>query len=91
MVGQFQTLVHLGRPLPPFIRALTGITDDMLLGAPPLSAALPAFLEFAHGAVLVAHNAPYDVSFLKGACARLDMTVAGPAGAWTPRGWRATS
>jgi DNA polymerase III subunit epsilon len=73
VVGQFQTLVHLGRPLPPFIRALTGITDDMLLGAPPLSAALPAFLEFAQGAVLVAHNAPYDVSFLKGACARLDM------------------
>jgi DNA polymerase-3 subunit epsilon len=73
VVGQFQTLVHLGRPLPPFIRALTGITDEMLLSAPPLSAALPAFLEFAHGAVLVAHNAPYDVSFLKGACERLDM------------------
>ena len=73
VVGQFQTLVSLGRPLPPFIRALTGITDEMLLGAPPLSAALPAFLEFAHGAVLVAHNAPYDVSFLKGACARMEM------------------
>lgn len=73
VVGQFQTLVHLGRPLPPFIRALTGITDDMLAEAPALSAALAAFLEFAHGAVLVAHNAPYDVSFLKGACARLEM------------------
>lgn len=73
IIGQFQTLVHLGRPLPPFIRALTGITDDMLSEAPALSAALPAFLEFAHGAVLVAHNAPYDVSFLKGACARLEM------------------
>jgi DNA polymerase-3 subunit epsilon len=65
--------VSLGRPLPPFIRALTGITDEMLLGAPALSAAVPAFLEFAHGAVLVAHNAPYDVSFLKGACARLQV------------------
>ncbi len=73
IIGEFQTLVHLGRPLPPFIRALTGITDDMLSEAPALSAALPAFLEFAHGAVLVAHNAPYDVSFLKGACARLEM------------------
>ena len=58
VIGQFQTLVSLGRPLPPFIRALTGITDEMLLDAPPLSAALSAFLEFAHGTVLVAHNAP---------------------------------
>ncbi len=43
----------------------------MLVDAPPLGAAVPAFLEFATGAVLVAHNAPYDVSFLKGACAVL--------------------
>ena len=50
---------------------LTGITDAMLVDAPPLGVAVPAFLEFATGAVLVAHNAPYDVSFLKGACARL--------------------
>ncbi len=73
VIGEFQTLVDIGRPLPPFIRALTGITDDMLRGAPRLSAALPAFLEFAHGAVLVAHNAPYDVGFLRGACAHLAM------------------
>jgi DNA polymerase-3 subunit epsilon len=72
IIGEFQTLVDIGRPLPPFIRALTGITDEMLRGAPRLSAALPAFLEFAHGAVLVAHNAPYDVGFLRGACAHLE-------------------
>lgn len=72
VLGHFQTLVRIDRPLPPFIRALTGITDDMLHDAPPLSAALPAFLEFARGAVLVAHNAPYDVGFLKGACTHLD-------------------
>ncbi len=71
VVGEFQTLVRLGRPLPPFIRALTGITDDMLRGAPPLEAAVPSFLEFARGTVLVAHNAPYDVSFLKAACSRM--------------------
>jgi DNA polymerase-3 subunit epsilon len=72
VIGQFQSLVRLGRPLPPFIRALTGITDEMLLTAPSLAAVLPAFLEFARGAVLVAHNAPYDVGFLRGACALLE-------------------
>jgi DNA polymerase-3 subunit epsilon len=79
VIGEFQSLVSLGRPLPPFIRALTGITDEMLLGAPGLGSVLPAFLEFAHGAVLVAHNAPYDVGFLRGACARLELPWPDPA------------
>jgi DNA polymerase-3 subunit epsilon len=71
IVGEFQTLVQPGVPVPPFIAVLTGITDTMLVDAPTLNAALPAFLEFMSGAVLVAHNAPYDVSFLKGACLKL--------------------
>jgi DNA polymerase-3 subunit epsilon len=70
-LGEFGTLVDPGGPVPPFIAVLTGITDAMLVGAPKLAEALPAFLEFAKGAVLVAHNAPYDVGFLKGACAQL--------------------
>jgi DNA polymerase-3 subunit epsilon len=71
VLGEFQTLVQAGVPIPPFIAVLTGITDAMLVDAPALSGALPAFLEFMSGAVVVAHNAPYDVSFLKGACMRL--------------------
>ncbi len=71
VLGEFQTLVQPGIPVPAFIAVLTGITDSMLVDAPRLGAAVPAFLDFAAGAVLVAHNAPYDVSFLKGACAKL--------------------
>lgn len=73
VLGSFQSLVSLGRPVPPFIRALTGITDEMLRDAPSLGAVVPAFLEFARGCVLVAHNAPYDVGFLRGACAQLSV------------------
>ncbi|MGV1003477.1 MAG: DEDD exonuclease domain-containing protein [Candidatus Nanopelagicales bacterium] len=69
-VASFQSLVRLGAPLSAFISALTGITDSMLATAPELAEVLPAFLDFANGAVIVAHNAPYDVGFLKGACAK---------------------
>ena len=68
--GEFQTLVNPGAPIPPFIAVLTGITDGMVAGAPRLADVVPAFLEFARGAVLVAHNAGFDLSFLKDACAR---------------------
>ncbi len=69
-LGEFATLVNPGEAIPPFITVLTGITQAMLIPAPVLEQVLPAFLEFAKDAVLVAHNAPYDVGFLKAACAR---------------------
>jgi DNA polymerase-3 subunit epsilon len=69
-LGEFQTLVNPGASIPPFIQVLTGITDAMVAVAPRLAGVLPAFLEFARGAVLVAHNAPFDVGFLKAACER---------------------
>jgi DNA polymerase III subunit epsilon len=68
VLGEFQTLVHPGAPIPPFIAVLTGITDTMVAGAPPIEAVLPSLLEFARSSVLVAHNAPFDVGFLKAAC-----------------------
>ena len=69
VLGEFQTLVHPGQPITPFVSVLTGITDAMVGSAPSIAAALPAFLEFAQGTVLVAHNAPFDVGFLKAAAA----------------------
>ncbi|MGI8676480.1 MAG: DEDD exonuclease domain-containing protein [Nocardioidaceae bacterium] len=64
-VAEFQTLVNPYTPIPPFIAVLTGITDAMVAGAPDIGAALPSFLEFASGCLLVAHNAPFDVGFLR--------------------------
>lgn len=69
-LGVLGTLVNPGTPVPPFVTVLTGITQAMLLPAPPITEVLPSFLEFlSDDAVLVAHNAPYDVGFLKAACA----------------------
>ena len=65
IVGEFQTLVNPHQSIPAFIAVLTGITDSMVAGAPPIEQVLPQFLEFASGCVLVAHNAPFDVGFLK--------------------------
>ncbi|WP_434582127.1 exonuclease domain-containing protein [Carbonactinospora thermoautotrophica] len=70
VLGEFHTLVDPGTPIPPFITVLTGITDQMVAGAPGIADVLPRFLEFAGGSVLVAHNAPFDVGFLKHACAQ---------------------
>lgn len=69
ILGEFATLVDPGTGVPPYITVLTGITDAMLIGAPTIATALPAFLEFAAGSVLVAHNAPFDLGFLRAACA----------------------
>ncbi|WP_238145433.1 DEDD exonuclease domain-containing protein [Antricoccus suffuscus] len=68
VLGEFQTLVDPQTGIPPYIQVLTGITESMIIGAPTIAAALPSFLEFAGlegGTVLVAHNAPFDVGFLK--------------------------
>src|SRR3954470_16810263 len=67
VLGEFQTLVNPGVPIPPFISVLTGITDAAVATAPRLASVLSAFLEFAAGSTLVAHNAPFDVGFLKAA------------------------
>ncbi len=65
VLGEFQTLVNPHTEIPAFIAVLTGISNSMVADAPAIDSALPAFLEFAAGTVLVAHNAPFDVGFLK--------------------------
>jgi DNA polymerase III subunit epsilon len=70
VLGEFQTLVNPHTQIPPFIAVLTGITNSMVSEAPPIESVLPAFLEFAAGSVLVAHNAPFDVGFLSWFAAR---------------------
>ncbi len=65
VLGEFQTLVNPHAEIPAFIAVLTGITNSMVAASPPIEAALPSFLEFARGTVLVAHNAPFDVGFLQ--------------------------
>ncbi|MEY3165560.1 MAG: hypothetical protein RLZZ291_77, partial [Actinomycetota bacterium] len=70
IVGEFQTLVNPESPIPAFITVLTGITDAMVLEAPKIGEALFSFLEFAGSSnetVLIAHNAPFDVGFLRAA------------------------
>ncbi len=68
VLGEFQTLVNPNAHIPAIVAVLTGITDSMVAGAPKLAEALPSFLEFAAGSVLVAHNARFDVGFLQRAC-----------------------
>ena len=75
VIGEFQTLVNPGVPLPPYITVLTGITESMLIPAPTIDQVLPQFLEFLGSesdTVLVAHNAPFDIGFLKAATASLE-------------------
>ncbi|NQE68213.1 DNA polymerase III PolC-type [Nocardia gamkensis] len=72
VLGEFATLVNPGRAIPPAIVHVTGITTAMVYAAPGIEAVLPGFLEFAAGAVLVAHNARFDMAFLRAAAAQCD-------------------
>ena len=73
VLDTFQTFVAPGRRLTPKIIDLTGITDEMLTGAPPIEEVLPKFLEFVNGRPLCAHNADFDIGFVTAACERLGL------------------
>jgi len=75
-LGNFESFVNPLTPIPEYITQMTGITDLMLAKAPVIDEVLPAFLEFAGSAeqtIIVAHNAPFDLSFLKSAAKELDL------------------
>ncbi len=72
-VAEFSALVNPGTQIPPPITELTGISDEMVATAPAITEVLPRFLEFARDSVLVAHNAPFDLGFLRAAAAACDV------------------
>ena len=75
IIGEFKSFVNPLSPIPEYITAMTGISDLMLADAPVIDEIFPTFLEFVgshNESVLVAHNAPFDLSFLKSAAKDLD-------------------
>ena len=75
-LGNFESFVNPLTPIPEYITQMTGITDLMLAKAPVIDEILPAFLEFAGSeaqTIIVAHNAPVDLSFLKSAAKEIDL------------------
>ena len=76
ITDRFQTFVNPNRHLTPEIISLTGITDAMLKDAPQLKEAIPAFLDFVAGRPLVAHNAEFDIGFIREGCRKLGIDFA---------------
>lgn len=67
LIGRFSVLIDPGIPMPAEASKVNGITDAMLAGKPSLDEVMPDFLRFIEGTVLVAHNAPFDCSFIDAA------------------------
>ncbi len=68
ITGRFSTFVDPQEPIPYRIQQLTSITDEMVMDAPPITTVLPDFIKFCEGAVMVAHNADFDMSFIRYNC-----------------------
>ena len=73
ITDRFSTFVNPQVPIPYEIEQLTSINDDMVCDAPTIETILPQFMEFSEGAVMVAHNADFDMSFIKKNCQRQEI------------------
>jgi len=78
ITDRFSTFVNPGKPIPPKITQLTGIDDSMVCNSETIDVILPKFLEFCGDAVLVAHNAGFDIGFVKACAERLGITDFSP-------------
>lgn len=77
-VAEFSRMIDPGMPLPEKITELTGITDGMLKGQPRVGDVIGEFAQFCEGAVLVAHNAPFDLAFIRRAFGEAGLEMAHP-------------
>ena len=73
IVDKFSTFLNPQVPIPFRIEQLTSINDSMVIDAPVIADILPEFMKFCEGCVMVAHNADFDMSFIKKNCQRLDI------------------
>lgn len=79
IVEEFSHLLSSPVAISEVITNITGITPDMLVGQPSIQEVLPEFLKFIEGSILVAHNAEFDMAFLRTACSREGIQINWPA------------
>lgn len=75
IIDEFQSLINPGVRIPEKIVELTGITDDMVIGAPPVEEVLPDFMAFVGDACLVAHNSGFDMGFIRHFAGKIGITI----------------
>lgn len=72
---EWQTLINPGTPMPPEVSAIHGITDDMVSAAPRFGSVAETIVSLIEDAMVVCHNAPFDLGFLAAECAQCQMTL----------------
>jgi DNA polymerase III subunit alpha, Gram-positive type len=79
VVDEFSSLISVTEQISSVVEKLTGISNSMLKGQPKIEPVLGKFIDFIKGSILVAHNATFDVSFLRAECSRLGLDMSWPA------------